>query len=104
MERSRMSLFSLVLDCFAPAQPYEQDNNDNIQLPQRIEEEENTEDFEQGVRITVQRLAGGSRQVKRVQFSRQVFSERQARLWWEENGVRVRQHYASAPSPSTSGI
>ncbi|GLJ11896.1 hypothetical protein SUGI_0179630 [Cryptomeria japonica] len=156
-------LFSVLLDCFAPAQPFEEDDNNNNNIERipaaqeeeeeestedfeqgvhitvqeeeeeniedleqgvRIEEEdfeqgvrieegggggggggggeESTEDFEQGVHITVQRLAGGSRQVKRIKFSRQVFSEMQARLWWEENGVRVREHYASA-SPSTSG-
>ncbi|GLJ11911.1 hypothetical protein SUGI_0179970 [Cryptomeria japonica] len=100
MGRNRLRLFSVVLDCFAPEQRYEEDNNNNnnnnVELPQHIEEggeggggggggEESTEDFEQGVHITVQRLAGGSRQVKRIKFSREVFSEMQARLWWEEN-------------------
>ncbi|GLJ11912.1 hypothetical protein SUGI_0180010 [Cryptomeria japonica] len=120
MGRNRLRLFSVVLDCFAPEQRYEEDNNNNnnnnVELPQHIEEgggggggeeggrgegggggggEESTEDFEQGVHITVQRLAGGSRQVKRIKFSREVFSEMQARLWWEENRVRVHEHYSS---------
>ncbi|GLJ11902.1 hypothetical protein SUGI_0179750 [Cryptomeria japonica] len=97
-----MKLFSFVLNCFASAHRYEEFNRieeEDFEQGVRIEEggggEESTEDFEQGVHITVQRLAGGSRQVKRIKFSREFFSEMQARLWWKENWVRVRDHYAS---------
>ncbi|XP_057826365.2 protein Brevis radix-like 1 [Cryptomeria japonica] len=80
-------------------QEEEEENIEDFEQGVRIEEggggEESTEDFEQGVHITVQRLAGGSRQVKRIKFSREFFSEMQARLWWKENWVRVRDHYAS---------
>ncbi|GLJ11903.1 hypothetical protein SUGI_0179760 [Cryptomeria japonica] len=99
-----MKLFSVLLNCFTSAHRYEEINH--IELPQHIEGgggegggggggEESTEDFEQGVHINVQRLAGGSRQVKRIKFSCQVFSEMQAKLWWKENRVRVREHYAT---------
>ncbi|GLJ11901.1 hypothetical protein SUGI_0179730 [Cryptomeria japonica] len=98
MERSRIKSFSVVLSCFASTQRYEEIN---CIEEEEEEEEESTKDFEKGVPITVQRLAGGSYHVKHIKFSRQVFSEMQARLWWEENGLRVHEHYASA-SPSTS--
>ena len=96
MERSRKKLFSVLLNCFSPGKSYQveennnnnielfqeeehssnielsQEDNDNIYLPQSIEEEEEeeeyTEEFERGVQITVQVVAGGSLQVKHIKF------------------------------------
>ncbi|CAA6664244.1 unnamed protein product [Spirodela intermedia] len=36
---------------------------------------------------------GGIRELRRVRFSRERFSEMHARLWWEENRARIHQQY-----------
>eukprot|EP00252_Welwitschia_mirabilis_P023895 TRINITY_DN6883_c0_g1_i1.p1 TRINITY_DN6883_c0_g1~~TRINITY_DN6883_c0_g1_i1.p1 ORF type:complete len:315 (+),score=10.93 TRINITY_DN6883_c0_g1_i1:250-1194(+) len=51
------------------------------------------EEDEPGVYITIRSLPGGFRELRRVRFSREKFGEVQARLWWEENRVRIHQQY-----------
>ncbi|CAA2944824.1 protein Brevis radix-like 2 [Olea europaea var. sylvestris] len=51
------------------------------------------EQDEPGVYITIGTLPGGSRELRRVRFSRERFGEMQARLWWEENRARIQQQY-----------
>eukprot|EP01018_Ginkgo_biloba_P012841 Gb_13556 [translate_table: standard] len=63
---------------------------------QEQQEQEWVEEDEPGVYITLRCLPGGSREVRRVRFSREKFSEMQARLWWEENRLRIHEQYISA--------
>ncbi|XP_078441104.1 protein Brevis radix-like 4 isoform X2 [Wolffia australiana] len=46
-----------------------------------------------GVFITIRALPGSRRELRRVRFSREKFSETHARLWWEQNRARVHQQY-----------
>ncbi|KAL6638289.1 hypothetical protein ACP70R_025861 [Stipagrostis hirtigluma subsp. patula] len=48
---------------------------------------------EPGVYITVRELADGSRELRRVRFSRERFAELNAKLWWEENKERIQSQY-----------
>ncbi|KAH9665136.1 protein Brevis radix-like 3 [Citrus sinensis] len=56
-------------------------------------ETEWVEQDEPGVYITIRALPGGARELRRVRFSREKFGEMQARLWWEENRVRIQEQY-----------
>ncbi|PIN14638.1 hypothetical protein CDL12_12733 [Handroanthus impetiginosus] len=56
-------------------------------------ETEWVEQDEPGVYITIGLLLGGTRELRRVRFSRERFGEAQARLWWEENKTRIQQQY-----------
>ncbi|XP_074310603.1 PH, RCC1 and FYVE domains-containing protein 1-like [Silene latifolia] len=56
-------------------------------------ENEWVEQDEPGVYITFVSLPGGTKDLKRVRFSRKRFSEKQAEKWWAENRVRVYEHY-----------
>ncbi|XAR67593.1 hypothetical protein NMG60_11002409 [Bertholletia excelsa] len=56
-------------------------------------ETEWVEQDEPGVYITIRTLPGGTRELRRVRFSRDRFGEMQARLWWEENRARIREQY-----------
>ncbi|VFQ98587.1 unnamed protein product [Cuscuta campestris] len=58
-----------------------------------VMETEWVEEDEPGVYITIRALPGGSRELKRVRFSREIFGEMHARLWWEENRARIQQQY-----------
>ncbi|KAH7835033.1 hypothetical protein Vadar_022247 [Vaccinium darrowii] len=52
-------------------------------------ETEWVEQDEPGVYITIRQLADGTRELRRVRFSRERFGEMNARLWWEENRKRI---------------
>ncbi|XP_062196783.1 protein Brevis radix-like 1 [Phragmites australis] len=56
-------------------------------------EREWVEEDEPGVYITIRALPGGIRELRRVRFSRERFSEMHARLWWEENRARIHDQY-----------
>ncbi|KAM7476073.1 hypothetical protein LguiB_023316 [Lonicera macranthoides] len=56
-------------------------------------ETEWVEQDEPGVYITIRALPGGTRELRRVRFSREKFGEMHARLWWEENRARIQQQY-----------
>ncbi|KAJ8557751.1 hypothetical protein K7X08_004517 [Anisodus acutangulus] len=56
-------------------------------------ETEWVEEDEPGVYITIRALPGGTRELRRVRFSREKFGEMHARLWWEENRARIQEHY-----------
>ncbi|KAJ9538422.1 hypothetical protein OSB04_031155 [Centaurea solstitialis] len=56
-------------------------------------ENEWVEQDEPGVYITIRALPGGSRELRRVRFSREKFGEVHARLWWEENRARIHKQY-----------
>ncbi|XP_040382870.1 protein Brevis radix-like 1 [Oryza brachyantha] len=57
------------------------------------QEREWVEEDEPGVYITIRALPGGIRELRRVRFSRERFSEMNARLWWEENRARIHDQY-----------
>ncbi|KAL5210013.1 hypothetical protein ABZP36_005636 [Zizania latifolia] len=48
---------------------------------------------EPGVYITIRELADGTRELRRVRFSRERFAELNAKLWWEENKERIQAQY-----------
>ncbi|XP_059443045.1 protein BREVIS RADIX-like [Corylus avellana] len=56
-------------------------------------ETEWVEQDEPGVYITIRQLADGSRELRRVRFSREMFGEVRAKLWWEENKERIQAQY-----------
>lgn len=51
------------------------------------------EQYEPGVYITLVALQDGTRDLKRVRFSRRRFGEHQAETWWSENRERVYERY-----------
>uniref|UniRef100_A0A5B6ZKV5 BRX domain-containing protein n=1 Tax=Davidia involucrata TaxID=16924 RepID=A0A5B6ZKV5_DAVIN len=56
-------------------------------------ESEWIEEDEPGVYITIRQLADGTRELRRVRFSREKFGEVNAKLWWEENRDRIQAQY-----------
>ncbi|KAL9235487.1 hypothetical protein vseg_010242 [Gypsophila vaccaria] len=56
-------------------------------------ESEWVEQDEPGVYITLRALPNGSRELRRVRFSRERFGEMHARVWWEENKARIQDQY-----------
>lgn len=51
------------------------------------------EQYEPGVYITLMALRDGTRDLKRVRFSRRRFGEHQAETWWSENREQVYERY-----------
>ncbi|KAF2582588.1 hypothetical protein F2Q68_00000713 [Brassica cretica] len=58
-----------------------------------VDPNEWVEQDEPGVYITIKVLPNGKRELRRVRFSREIFGEMQARVWWEENRARIHEHY-----------
>ncbi|XP_038974811.1 protein Brevis radix-like 2 [Phoenix dactylifera] len=58
-----------------------------------LEATEWVEQDEPGVFITIRELADGTRELRRVRFSREKFGEVHAKLWWEENRERIQVQY-----------
>ncbi|KAK9277449.1 hypothetical protein L1049_006993 [Liquidambar formosana] len=56
-------------------------------------ETEWVEQDEPGVYITIRQLADGTRELRRVRFSREKFGEVHAKQWWEENRERIQAQY-----------
>ncbi|KAL8153434.1 hypothetical protein V2J09_011194 [Rumex salicifolius] len=56
-------------------------------------ETEWVEQDQPGVYITIRLLPSGTRELRRVRFSRVKFGEMNARLWWEENKGRIQEQY-----------
>ncbi|KAG8638047.1 protein BREVIS RADIX [Manihot esculenta] len=56
-------------------------------------ETEWVEQDEPGVYITIRQLSDGTRELRRVRFSREKFGEAHAKLWWEENRERIQNQY-----------
>ncbi|XVE65402.1 hypothetical protein DITRI_Ditri07aG0177700 [Diplodiscus trichospermus] len=56
-------------------------------------EAEWVEEDEPGVYITIRQLADGTRELRRVRFSRERFGEVNAKQWWEENRERIQTQY-----------
>ncbi|XAR49640.1 hypothetical protein NMG60_11032905 [Bertholletia excelsa] len=60
------------------------------------------EQYEPGVYITLVALTDGTRDLKRVRFSRRKFGEHQAETWWSENREKVYQRYNVRGSDKSS--
>ncbi|CAI9266580.1 unnamed protein product [Lactuca saligna] len=60
------------------------------------------EQYEPGVYITLVALRDGTRDLKRVRFSRRRFGEHQAETWWSENREQVYERYNVRGSSSSS--
>ncbi|KAK4788782.1 hypothetical protein SAY86_020101 [Trapa natans] len=60
------------------------------------------EQYEPGVYITLVALRDGTRDLKRVRFSRRRFGEHQAETWWSENRDRVYERYNVRTSDKSS--
>ncbi|KAI3692314.1 hypothetical protein L6452_32128 [Arctium lappa] len=56
-------------------------------------ESEWIEQDEPGVYITIRQLTDGTRELRRVRFSREKFGEVHAKQWWEENRERIQTQY-----------
>ncbi|CAA6673860.1 unnamed protein product [Spirodela intermedia] len=46
-----------------------------------------------GVYITIRQLPDGTRELRRVRFSREQFAEKNAKRWWELNQERIQAQY-----------
>uniref|UniRef100_A0A0A9CR14 BRX domain-containing protein n=1 Tax=Arundo donax TaxID=35708 RepID=A0A0A9CR14_ARUDO len=64
-----------------------------ISLPSNQVQAEWIEQYEPGVYITLTTLRDGTRDLKRVRFSRRRFGEHQAENWWNENRDKVYERY-----------
>ncbi|GMY29387.1 PH, RCC1 and FYVE domains-containing protein 1 [Fagus crenata] len=60
------------------------------------------EQYEPGVYITLGALRDGTRDLKRVRFSRRRFGEHQAETWWSENREKVYEKYNVRGSDKSS--
>lgn len=60
------------------------------------------EQYEPGVYITLVALKDGTRDLKRVRFSRRRFGEHQAETWWSENREKVYDRYNVRGSDKSS--
>ncbi|KAH6804432.1 DZC resistance/zinc finger/chromosome condensation-like domain containing protein [Perilla frutescens var. frutescens] len=56
-------------------------------------ESEWIEEDEPGVYITIRQLVDGTRELRRVRFSREKFGEVHAKHWWETNRDRIQTQY-----------
>ncbi|KAL9228519.1 hypothetical protein vseg_004092 [Gypsophila vaccaria] len=56
-------------------------------------ETEWVEQDEPGIYITIRALPTGTRELRRVRFSREKFGETHAKVWWEENKARIQEQY-----------
>ncbi|CAI9759511.1 unnamed protein product [Fraxinus pennsylvanica] len=56
-------------------------------------ESEWIEEDEPGVYITIRQLVDGTRELRRVRFSREKFGEVNAKHWWETNRDRIQTQY-----------
>ncbi|KAF9687099.1 hypothetical protein SADUNF_Sadunf02G0058500 [Salix dunnii] len=60
------------------------------------------EQYEPGVYITLVSLRDGTRDLKRVRFSRRRFGEHQAETWWSDNREKVYERYNVRASDKSS--
>ncbi|CAM8940053.1 unnamed protein product [Rhodiola kirilowii] len=51
------------------------------------------EEDEPGVYITIRQLTDGTKELRRVRFSRERFGEVNAKSWWEQNRERIQAQY-----------
>ncbi|RCV35236.1 hypothetical protein SEVIR_7G235900v4 [Setaria viridis] len=51
------------------------------------------EEIEPGVCLTIRELGDGSRELRRIRFSRERFGEERAKVWWEQNKQRIQAEF-----------
>ncbi|CAN6250015.1 unnamed protein product [Urochloa humidicola] len=51
------------------------------------------EEIEPGVCLTIRELGDGSRELRRIRFSRERFGEERAKVWWEQNRERIQAEF-----------
>ncbi|KAL6843780.1 hypothetical protein ACP4OV_026351 [Aristida adscensionis] len=51
------------------------------------------EEDEPGVCLTIRELGDGTRELRRIRFSRERFGEDRAKVWWERNRDRIQAQY-----------
>ncbi|XP_047319627.1 PH, RCC1 and FYVE domains-containing protein 1-like isoform X2 [Impatiens glandulifera] len=79
------------------------DNNGLTKSRNHVESEW-IEQYEPGVYITLLALHDGTRDLKRVRFSRRRFGEKQAETWWSENRERVYVKYNVRGTERSSSV
>ncbi|KAI4321154.1 hypothetical protein MLD38_034572 [Melastoma candidum] len=88
------------------SQPFQNGENGSrnagfTSIPDQVEPDW-IEQYEPGVYITLVALPDGTRDLKRVRFSRRRFGEHQAETWWSENREKVYQRYNVRSSERSS--
>ncbi|CAL5069780.1 unnamed protein product [Urochloa decumbens] len=58
-----------------------------------MEASEWIEEIEPGVCLTIRELGDGSRELRRIRFSRERFGEERAKVWWEQNRERIQAEF-----------
>ncbi|KAF8750210.1 hypothetical protein HU200_012464 [Digitaria exilis] len=58
-----------------------------------LEATEWVEQDEPGVCITIREFGDGTRELRRVRFSREKFGEQRAKVWWDQNRDRIHAQY-----------
>lgn len=58
-----------------------------------LEATEWIEQDEPGVCLTIRELGDGTRELRRIRFSRERFGEDRAKVWWEHNKDRIQSQY-----------
>ncbi|KVH99541.1 Brevis radix-like domain-containing protein, partial [Cynara cardunculus var. scolymus] len=77
---------------FKPRNPVVPSSSSSSNATDQVEAEW-IEQYEPGVYITLVALRDGTRDLKRVRFSRRRFGEHQAETWWSENREKVYERY-----------
>lgn len=80
------------------------ENHASPKLSEGQSETESIEQYEPGVYITLVSLQDGTRDLKRVRFSRRRFVENQAETWWSENRDKVYERYNVRISDKSSAV
>lgn len=71
-------------------------DEDSVSISNASEvEAEWIEEDEPGVYITIRQLVDGTRELRRVRFSREKFGEVHAKQWWDTNRDRIQAQYLS---------
>ncbi|KAI3686075.1 hypothetical protein L1987_79745 [Smallanthus sonchifolius] len=86
---------------FKTRNPALNSGNNTYNAPDQVEAEW-IEQYEPGVYITLVALRDGTRDLKRVRFSRRRFGEHQAETWWSENRENVYERYNVRGSDKSS--
>ncbi|KAH9574064.1 hypothetical protein CY35_01G035700 [Sphagnum magellanicum] len=88
---------SIKAESVADERPHEAEAHENEESSEDTydDDDENSwvEEDVPGVYLTLMILPGGARDLKRVRFSRDKFTERQAKIWWNENRSRIHTQY-----------
>ncbi|XP_062224915.1 protein Brevis radix-like 2 isoform X2 [Phragmites australis] len=58
-----------------------------------LEAAEWIEEDEPGVCLTIREIGDGTRELRRIRFSRERFGEDRAKVWWEQNRERIQAQY-----------